>query len=403
MNILLLCDEYPPGRHGGIGTAVQLQARTMAGKGHNVIVAGFYQPGYGGSDEFVDQGVKVFRFRRMLTSSIFGTNDALTARVISRVVTKLGISSIDVKASLKRYGRFLNELIERFAIDIVEMPDYNDFIRFCKSEVSFPKLNAPVVVKLHGSMTYFNEEAGLPTPKYVRRIEEAILAHSDAVTSVSRYTADKTAKYLRYSKPITVLYNGIQVPAIDVLPEKVKGLVVFTGSLVEKKGIYQLIKAWRAVSEKLPGARLHVYGKGPVRKIVSLLPKSLHQTVAFKGHVDRRQLFSELSSAEVAVFPSYAECFALAPMEAMSCGTAVVYTKRSSGPELIEQGNTGMLIEPDNIIEISDALITLLTDESLCNTLANNGKTWVENMFNIDSIVDEHIIFYKKVIEQTTR
>lgn len=403
MNILLLCDEYPPGRHGGIGTAVQLQARTMAAKGHNVIVAGFYHPGYGGEDEFTDQGVKVFRFRRMLSSSIFGTNDALAGRVISRMVTMLGISSIDVKISLKRYGLFLNELIERFEIDIVEMPDYNDYIRFCKSEVWFPELNAPVVVKLHGSMTYFNEEAGLPTPKYIRRVEEAILAHSDAVASVSRYTADKTAQYLSYNKSITVLYNGIQVPATEVVPEKVKGLVVFTGSLVEKKGIYQLIKAWRAVSEKLPGARLHVYGKGPVQKIASLLPESMRQTVSFKGHVDRRELFSELSSAEVAVFPSYAECFALAPMEAMVCGTAVVYTRRSSGPELIQHGNTGMLIEPDNVAEISDALITLLTDESLCNTLAGNGKAWVEKMFNIDSIVDEHIIFYKKVVAQATR
>src|SRR5690606_30433349 len=152
---------------------------------------------------------------------------------------------------------------------------------------------------------------------------------------------------------------------------------------------------WQAVSEKLPYARLHVYGKGPVQKIISLLPKSLHETVVFKGHVDRQQLFLELSSAEVAVFPSYAECFALAPMEAMSCGTAVVYTKRSSGPELVEHGETGMLIEPDNIVEISDALITLLTNQSLCEKLSINGKAWVEKMFNINTVVDEHIIFYK--------
>lgn len=403
MNILLLCDEYPPGRHGGIGTAVQLQARTMARKGYNVIVAGFYHWGYGGADEFEDNGVKVYRFRQNLASSFFTSEDSISVRAVIRVLHKVGILEWDVKNSLKKYGRFLNELIQRFAIDIVEMPDYNDYIRFCKSEVFFPKLNAPVVVKLHGSMTYFNEEANLPTPKYVRKIEEAILANSDAVASVSRYTAEKTAKYLNYNKGITVLYNGIQVPSIDVQPEKVKDLVIFTGSLVEKKGIYQLIKAWQAVSEKLPGARLHVYGKGPIQKIISLLPKSLHETVVFKGHVDRQQLFLELSSAEVAVFPSYAECFALAPMEAMSCGTAVVYTKRSSGPELIEQGSTGMLIEPDNINEISDALIALLTDESLCNTLASNGKELVEKKFNIDSIVDEHIIFYKAIVKQSAQ
>ena len=58
MNILLLCDEYPPGRHGGIGTAVQLLARALVREGHKVVVAGFYDWSYGGKDTEADQGVK---------------------------------------------------------------------------------------------------------------------------------------------------------------------------------------------------------------------------------------------------------------------------------------------------------------------------------------------------------
>jgi len=71
MNILYICDEYPPGKHGGIGTAVQLLARTMVQRGHNVVVAGFYDWGYGGDDHFEDQGVLVYRFRRVLSSKFF--------------------------------------------------------------------------------------------------------------------------------------------------------------------------------------------------------------------------------------------------------------------------------------------------------------------------------------------
>jgi glycogen synthase len=47
MNILFICDEYPPGRHGGIGTVVQLTARALVSQGHNVVVAGFYDWAYG--------------------------------------------------------------------------------------------------------------------------------------------------------------------------------------------------------------------------------------------------------------------------------------------------------------------------------------------------------------------
>lgn len=403
MNILLICDEYPPGPHGGIGTVVQLQARTMAQKGHNVVVAGFYNIDYGGEDEFEDEGVKVFRFRRMLSSSFFEKRDTLAVRGAMKLLTKSGIAAADIKISLKKYGHFLNELVKRYNIQIVEMPDYNDYIRFCKSEVHFPVLKVPVIVKLHGSMTYFNEEAGKPTPHYVRKTEQAILANADAVVSVSRYTADKTAMYLDYHRPITVLYNGIDVPAVNKNTTKVKGRVIFTGSLVEKKGIYQLIKAWGSVVQQIPGARLDVYGKGPVQKIAMLLPEFARGTVSFKGHVDRKQLLADLASAEVAIFPSYAECFALAPMEAMACGTAVVYTKRTSGTELIDHGVNGMLVDPDNVEDISGTLITLLTDETLCKKLAGNGKSRVENMFNIHSIVDKHIVFYKKVIDQKSK
>ena len=63
MNILYLCDEYPPGQHGGIGTSVRSMARELVKQGHRVVVAGLYSPGYGGADEFVDNGVKVYRFQ----------------------------------------------------------------------------------------------------------------------------------------------------------------------------------------------------------------------------------------------------------------------------------------------------------------------------------------------------
>jgi glycogen(starch) synthase len=147
MNILYLCDEYPPGSHGGIGTAVQLLAREMVKMGNNVVVAGFYDWGYGGEDEFDDQGVKVYRFRRMLSSGFFANYRSIIVKITNRILKDTGILEWDIKKSLIKYKKFLDSVIARYHIEIVEAPDYNDYARFCKSYLPFPVLPAPLVVK----------------------------------------------------------------------------------------------------------------------------------------------------------------------------------------------------------------------------------------------------------------
>ena len=102
MNILYLCDEYPPGRHGGIGTAVQLLAREMVQQGHKVIVAGFYEWGYGQKDEFEDMGVKVYRFRRGLDTRLLADKESLTVRAAYKVMFLSGIFQKDINRSSSR-------------------------------------------------------------------------------------------------------------------------------------------------------------------------------------------------------------------------------------------------------------------------------------------------------------
>ncbi len=396
MNILYLCDEYPPGRHGGIGTAVQLLAREMVLKGHRVVVAGFYDWGYGGADEFEDEGVTIYRFRRFFASGFLEKQESLPVRIMHGIMKRTGLFDRDIRKSLVRYGVFLEQLIKKHNIDIVEMPDYNDYMRFAKNYVSFPKLSVPVVVKLHGTHTYFNTEAGKETPEYIYRMERDILQQAAAVASVSRYTADKTAEYLNYGKPITVLYNGIRPPA-PMETDKIPGRVIFTGSLAEKKGIYQLMKAWNIVNARLPDATLWIYGKGPVEKIKSLLNEQAERTVSFNGHVDRKELFRRIAEAMVAVFPSYAECFALAPMEAMACDTATIYTTRTSGPELIDEGVDGLLADPDDVEGLAEKIILLLTDKEANKRLAANGKEKVLTEFNIATVAEKHVVYYTAI------
>lgn len=398
MNILYICDEYPPGSHGGIGTSVQLLAREMARLGHTVVVVGFYDWGYGGEDEFDDQGVKVYRFRRKFAAEWMGNLNDVKVKAIRKILKTTGLLEWDIKTSMKKYAVFLEELIKKYKIDIAEVPDWQDYMRFCSSPVYFPTLSVPVLIKMNGSLTYFMREEGKMVPEHIYKVDHELLHSAAAVSGVSKYTAEKSAAYLRYDRAMEVLHNGITLPENVDVKETHEYRVIFTGSLLKKKGIYQLAKAWNLVNGKLPEAELLIFGKGPQEEVKQLLNEKASKTVTFGKHVPREELFRHLAASAVAIFPSYAECFALAPMEAMACGTAVIYSWRTSGPELIEHNISGLLIEPDNVEDIADNIVYLLTNTDERNKLAAQGKKAVMEQFDIRIIAQKNLAHYKDII-----
>ena len=74
MTILYICNEYPPGKMGGIGSITQTLARAMVNAGHTVLVAGLYLPGYGEADHETDHGVKVWRKRLKVDIGLIKNN-----------------------------------------------------------------------------------------------------------------------------------------------------------------------------------------------------------------------------------------------------------------------------------------------------------------------------------------
>ncbi len=83
----------------------------------------------------------------------------------------------------------------------------------------------------------------------------------------------------------------------------------------------------------------------------------------------------------MAVFPSYAEAFAIAPLEAMAWGCPTIYSQRGSGPELIRHGDDGWLVDPDQTSDLSQAISRLLKDDVLANRLGTQGRRRIEERF----------------------
>ena len=398
MKILYICEEYPPGQNGGIGTMVQILGREMVRQGHSVYVIGLYLHGYGEADYEEDEGVKVWRLRYGTDLGLIpGKRRTLKKRVLQALKVSM-ILQLDTLLSVNRLFRRVRKLVREEGIDIIEMPDWNTFFQNSFLPIRIPAFDVPLLIKFNGSDSYFRQELGKKVKRNVYASESALLHRADALCSVSHYTAARTAALFNLTQPIEILYNSIKLPQlpgpVKIDPRK----IVFTGSLIYKKGIYSLLKAWNSVAGKHPEAILDVYGKGDIDSLRKVLDPGIASSVRFHGHVSREVLFEQLATATAAVFPSYSECFAFAPMEAMAVGCAIINTSRSSGSELVKDRVNGLLIDPDEPQQISAAIDLLLEDQVLRRSIAAAGKATVEKCFNIQQSVPEHISFYKRVI-----
>jgi glycosyltransferase involved in cell wall biosynthesis len=266
-----------------------------------------------------------------------------------------------------------------------------------------PRLPVPVIVRVHGSVTYFASELGRPVNRTLLLFEWASLKRADFWCSVSRYAADKTQRLFRLRSDPTILHSPVEVPVATPLTTRSKNQVVFTGTLTAKKGILALIKAWPRITGRYKDAELHIFGKdrplatGGSMQAFLLAQINGHpkESVHFYGHVTRDKIFQALQTARLAVFPSYAESFALAPMEAMACGCPTVYTRRTGGPELIEDGENGLLVDPEQTDEIADAVIRLLSDDDLAKRLGDAGRRRIEENFSIPALLAQNEAFYR--------
>lgn len=378
MKICFVCSEYPPGPHGGIGSLVQTLARALASRGHQVRVVGVCGFAYPAPDYEEDQGVRVWRLRE--PKHILGW---LRARW--------------------RLFRQLSQWSRQREIELVEVPDYQGWA------AGWPRLPVPVIVRLSGAHTFVSSEQGLPVSGTVRWIEKATLQRADFRSSVSRYVGEGIqAVFSLPSGPDSIIYNPVPVPDHVEPQAREPYRVVFGGTLNVNKGILSLIEAWPSVKARHATAGLHVYGKDwrcgdgmMMRDFIKhrYSAESL-QDVVFHGMVSREELAEAFRTASVAVFPSKVEAFGLAPAEAMAWGCPTIYTRSACGPEVIDHDKDGLLINPDSVTEIANAIIRLLDDKALAARLGAAGRQKVLNRFSLPVLIPQNEAFFAFAMER---
>ncbi|AZP17937.1 glycosyltransferase family 1 protein [Streptomyces aquilus] len=176
-------------------------------------------------------------------------------------------------------------------------------------------------------------------------------------------------------------------------------LVVCVGRLCRQKGQDVLLRAWEAVLERVPRARLALVGDGPDRdRLRALAPDS----VLFAGAVADSAPWYQ--AADLVVLPSRWEGMALAPLEAMACGRPVVLTDVDGARESLPPGLVPhCLVPPEQPAPLAGAVAELLLDPLLCEALGHQGRRHVLSTHDVRHTTEAVADLYRELLGTTGR
>jgi glycosyltransferase involved in cell wall biosynthesis len=387
MRICFICNEYPPAPHGGVGTFVQGLARRLARLGHAVAVVG-WSTGADLPEHAWEDGVEVWRLKPPRYGALtlrLGRYEITPALLVERVLVSRRAATI----------------ARAFGAQIVESYDW-----------SGPLWRAPMrplVVRMHGAHTAYEFYEGRRASRLLRFFERRNVAMADALAAVSRSIGEITLRALGLNgTPFRVIYNGVDTELFRPAPvERDPWEVLYVGSVTRRKGVPDLLAAFALVAREAPQAHLTIVGRlpasangvNPVESWLRGLPESIRSRVVFTGPKPHAELPAYYSRAAVAVFPSRAEAFGLTCAEAMACGAAIVMTSLGSGPELVEDGSSGLLADPRKPVELAGAILRLLGDPALRKQCSEAARRRVLEKFDAALLTQENLRFYRAVLE----
>jgi glycosyltransferase involved in cell wall biosynthesis len=185
----------------------------------------------------------------------------------------------------------------------------------------------------------------------------------------------------------------------DYVKEKYKiskPSILYLGGFSERKNVRQLILAFLKICNSLKDKYCLVLG-GARKDIGTQLYEEFkhNDNIIFTGYIDSKDLPFLYNAADIFVYPSLYEGFGLPPLEAMSCGTAVISSNLSSIPEVV--GDAGILIDPYNIIQLEDSIATLLNNPDIRMSYINKGLKRAQ-LFNWENTSKLTEIAYEKTI-----
>lgn len=279
----------------------------------------------------------------------------------------------------------------------------------------FLKMNAIDIIHVHG-MRPLEATKGLTIPVlftnhtsgYLRRIEKGPkvfaklakrLDHISHVLAPSEELCEAT-KIIGFNKPIDFIANGVDTSRFTPATTKSDRPVtlLLARRLVDKNGVVIFAEAVGSLKEL--NVKLVLAGDGPERHKVEQILKAngMFDQAHFLDNVPNEKMPDIYRAADISILPSFMEATSITGLESMSCGLPLIGTRVGGIPTLISDGETGFLIPPGDPIALGEAMMKLVNDPKLRQTMGLKARQKVEQQFSWFHIAELTTAIYQRYI-----
>jgi glycosyltransferase involved in cell wall biosynthesis len=259
-----------------------------------------------------------------------------------------------------------------------------------------------VIADIHGDPAAPTRLYGSPRREALAPLADALarygLRKSDGVRTISSYTSglvreagvEPTAEFAAFMD----LEPFLEAPPAS-LPERPAAL--FVGVLERYKAVDVLAEAWRLAAPRVPDASLYLVGRGTLQEVAEGMVAELPAQTSWRETISTDEVALALDAATVLVLPSRSEGLGRVVIEAFCRGRGVVGTRVGGIPDLVVDGETGILITPEDPRALATALVRVLSDHALAERLGAAAREavppWLatpqEYARRISDLVDE--------------
>ncbi len=216
---------------------------------------------------------------------------------------------------------------------------------------------------------------------------------ADRITVISSTLKERAEKFGR--KDTVLIPNGLHLKEIPII-QKVPGRILYVGRLEQMKGIDTLLQAFAQIEDD---CHLHIVGDGSQRTKLEKRARTLGITdrVTFLGRVPPPEVYDEYAKAEIFCGLSRSEALGNVFLEAQAAGCGVIGTSVGGIPDIINDGQTGLLVSPDSAQEAADAIRKFLSDPSLRQHLSEGGQANAAK-YDWSQIAEQYLRVYEEIL-----
>lgn len=399
LNICYLTNEYYPDIRGGIGKFVYILARETAKFGHQVHVI-----------TLTRDNIESVNFEENVWVHKIGVNKYPKSLLEYDTVND-NFNENRMNTLYSHYEEIL-KINKKCKVDIIQTPIWDSLGFYALFDSRFN-----LVVTLHTSMKTIFEG--------VYHINEEVEFHIE----VEEYLLNKSKFIVSNSKAIEKQYNQYYNDACEgktfLIPHGLEDMrkfvknnkklsdnsdnieILFVGRLEYRKGIDIIFECIPYICKKYNNVIFRFCGDNKINMPNSeknykdyFLSKynKFSERVIFEGYISDEEIIDRYSNCDIFIAPSRFESFGLIFLEAMIFSKPVIGTNIGGIPEVVENGVSGILIENENSEDLKNALIKLIENKDIRESMGKNGRRIYEEKFTAEIMANKFIDYYKNIL-----